>query len=53
MATTGTIKYKLYQANRQDEYNGKWYAKAVQDRTVDFEDFVSHLAAHNSPTRAA
>ena len=49
MATTGTIKYKLYQANRQDEYNGKWYAKAVQDRTVDFEDFVSHLAAHNSP----
>ena len=27
----------------------KWYAKAVQDRTIDFEDLVTHMSEHNSP----
>ena len=50
MATIGTLKYKLYQDNRKNSTNkGKWYARAVQDRTVDFEAFVTHMAEHNSP----
>ena len=27
----------------------KWYAKSVQDRTIDFEDLVTHMSEHNSP----
>ena len=27
----------------------KWYAKAVQDRTISFEDLVTHMSEHNSP----
>ena len=27
----------------------KWYAKAVQDRTIDFEGLVTHMSEHNSP----
>jgi predicted histone-like DNA-binding protein len=50
MATIGTLKYKLYQDNRKNSINkGKWYARAVQDRTVDFDGFVTHMAEHNSP----
>ena len=26
-----------------------WYAKSVQDRTIDFEDLVTHMSEHNSP----
>lgn len=31
------------------EMGPRWYAKAVQDRTVEFEDFVTHMSEHNSP----
>lgn len=27
----------------------KWYGRSVQDRTVEFEDFVTHMSEHNSP----
>ena len=49
MATTGTLKYRKYQENRAGDFKGKWYGKAVQDRTMDFEDFVTHMSHHNSP----
>ena len=50
MAKLGTLKYKKYKEARKNlGTEGKWYAKAVQDRTVDFEDFVTHISEHNSP----
>ncbi|MDO4160815.1 MAG: DNA-binding protein [Prevotellaceae bacterium] len=51
MATiTGTLKYRKYKnTNAQSTFNGKWYAKAVQDRTVSFDEFVKHMSEHNSP----
>ena len=48
----GTLKYRKVQRTVQTGENaGKamWYATAVQDRTMSFDDFVSHIAAHNSP----
>ena len=48
----GTLKYRKVQRTVQTGENaGKamWYATAVQDRTMTFDDFVSHIAAHNSP----
>lgn len=52
MATTiGTLKYRLTQIKktRDPDVQQKWYARAVQDRTAEFEDFVTHMADHNSP----
>ena len=50
MATTGTLKYKLYQDEKANsKFKGMWYGRAVQDRTVDFDGFVNHMASHNSP----
>ena len=53
MATTskGTIKYKIISRKNPQEPDGapQYYAKAVQDRTMEFEDFVSHMSDHNSP----
>ena len=49
MSKLGTLKYRLMQENRVDAKEfGKWYARAVQDRVVEFEDFVEHIAHHNS-----
>lgn len=49
MSKLGTIKYRLYQDNREKSINkGKWYARAVHERNVEFEDFVEHMAEHNS-----
>ncbi|MDO4159275.1 MAG: DNA-binding protein [Prevotellaceae bacterium] len=48
--TTGTLKFRKYQnTNAQSSFAGKWYAKAVQDRSVSFEEFITHMAEHNSP----
>lgn len=52
MATsTGVLKYRIVEMKNPMDPEGptKWYARAVQDRTVEFEDFVSHMAEHNSP----
>ncbi len=49
MATTGTLKFRKYQEKRAGKFKDKWYGKAVQDRMVDFEDFVTHMSEHNSP----
>ena len=49
MSKKGILKYRLYQDNRDNsQYKGKWYARAVQDRVMDFEDFVQHMADHNT-----
>lgn len=45
----GVIKYKKYQLKRDgSKYNGLWYGRAFQDRTVEFDDFVEHVTSHNS-----
>ena len=51
MSTIGTLKYRRYQAKspQNPDAPAKWYARAVQDRTVEFEDFVTHISEHNSP----
>ena len=48
---TGILKYKkVTRINPNDkEAEPKWYAKAVQDRTMDFEQLVTHMSEHNSP----
>ena len=48
---TGILKYKLVtRINPQNKSEQpKWYAKAVQDRTIDFEGLVTHMSEHNSP----
>ena len=52
MATKGTLKYRKVERTPQvgkDAGKKKYYATAVQDRTMDFEDFVSHISDHGSP----
>ncbi len=48
---TGILKYKkVTRINPNDkEAAPMWYAKAVQDRTIDFEALVTHMSEHNSP----
>ena len=48
---TGILKYKMVtRINPQNKSEQpKWYAKAVQDRTIDFEGLVTHMSEHNSP----
>ena len=48
----GTSKYrKVTRTPQTGENAGKklWYATAVSDREVGFEDFVTHISEHNSP----
>ena len=48
----GTLKYRKVQRTPQTGENAgkkKWYATAVSDREMSFEDFVSHISEHNSP----
>ena len=54
MATTtkGTLKYRKVQRTPQTGENaGKplWYATGVIDREMTFDEFVAHIASHNSP----
>lgn len=52
MSTLGAIKYKVIKrANPLDaDAAAKWYAKSAHaNRTVGFEDFVTHMSEHNSP----
>ena len=48
---TGILKYKMVtRHNPQNKSEQpKWYAKAVQDRTINFEGLVNHMSEHNSP----
>lgn len=48
----GTSKYrKITRTPQTGENAGKklWYATAVSDREMTFEDFVTHISEHNSP----
>ena len=52
MAKKGTLKYRKISRTPQvgkDAGKKKFYATAVQDRTMEFEDFVTHISEHNSP----
>ena len=52
MATKGTLKYRKVSRTPQvgkEAGKKKYYATAVQDREMGFEDFVTHVADHNSP----
>ena len=51
-STKGTLKYrKVQRVPVSGENAGKkmWYAAAVTDREMSFEDLVSHIAEHTSP----
>ena len=53
MAKKGTLKYRKVSRTPQvgkDAGKKKFYATAVQDRTMEFEDFVTHISEHNSPS---
>ena len=45
------MKYRIYpmKDTRHPDEDAKFYARAVQDRTVDFDALVAHMAEHNSP----
>ena len=46
------MKYRKVSRTPQvgkDAGKKKFYATAVQDRTMEFEDFVTHISEHNSP----
>lgn len=48
----GNIKYRKVKRTPQTGENaGKelWYANVVTDREMNFEEFVDHISAHNSP----
>ena len=48
----GNIKYRKVKRTPQTGENaGKelWYATAVTDREMNFEEFVDHISSHNSP----
>ena len=48
----GTSKYrKITRTPQTGENAGKklWYATAVSDREMSFEDFVTHISEHNAP----
>ena len=47
----GILKYKMVTRRHPLNQNEQplWYAKSVQDRTIDFEDLVTHMSEHNSP----
>ena len=50
--TKGTLKYRKIQRTPQTGENAgkkKWYATAVTDREMQFDDFVSHISDHGSP----
>nr|MBW0050125.1 DNA-binding protein [Segatella copri] len=52
MMGLGTSKYrKVSRTPQSGENAGKklWYATAVSDREMSFEDFVTHISEHNSP----
>lgn len=52
MTVKGTLKFRKVERTPQvgkDAGKKKYYATAVQDRTMEFEDFVTHIAEHNSP----
>ena len=52
MAKKGTLKYRKVSRTPQvgkDAGKKKFYATAVQDRAMEFEDFVTHISEHNSP----
>jgi len=44
----GTLLYRKYRSNRNDKTKGLYYARAVHDRTLEFDDLVAHVASHNS-----
>ena len=41
------IYYALYKAKRQDQFNGKIYARTVHTETVDTEGLAEHMSKHN------
>ena len=53
---TGVLKFrkvsmKTRAKNAEGNYveQTKWYGRTAPDRTVEFEDFITHMSEHNSP----
>ena len=52
MATKGTLKYRKVTRTPQSGPNKNkqmYYATAVTDREMNFEEVVTHISEHNSP----
>ncbi len=45
----GTIKYKRQSRKNHTTGEVKYYGIAVVDRTMEFDEFIQHMAEHNSP----
>lgn len=45
------VSMKTRAKNAEGNYveQTKWYGRTAPDRTVEFEDFVTHMSEHNSP----
>ena len=42
------LRYTTYQANRNDKFNGLWYARPVIEQTLTLRDLAEHMASHAS-----
>lgn len=42
------LRYVTYQAQRNDQFNGMWYARPVIEETMTLRDLAQHMADHNS-----
>ena len=44
------LKYRKYKINSQNaQLNGKVFAKAVVNQTIDLDDLAKHMAKHGTP----
>ena len=44
------LKYRKYKVNSQNaQLNGKVFAKAVVNQTIDLDDLAKHMAKHGTP----
>ncbi len=48
-SNNGKLKYIKHQIRLPRSGAAKWYVKAVHDRTVEFDDFVTLISEHSSP----
>lgn len=45
----GTLLYKLSQDNREGSTtHGKWFARSVATKTLNFREFINHIIEHGS-----
>lgn len=45
----GNLKWKRYSKKLPGKERAQYFVKAQPQSTMAFEDFISHMAQHNSP----